>query len=368
MTTGKGRARPQGRMPVEKQHRANPPPNEAEAPISRTRREVIVGGLVAGLAGLTGLAWRWGEPALRPGLSTGQAQARGEQRRINLTRILDHIAVLTQPAWTGRRAGSIGEAKAGEYIARLWQQWGLQPQGEAGTYFQTFPLPDLSLVMAGERWRLVGGGSGGVADNLIGFLPGRDARLRQEIVAVAAHYDHLGQTGEDYFPGANDNASGVAVILELARLMALVRPRRSMVFFAFSGEEAGLLGSRYFVAHPTVPLDRICGLVNFDAVGNGNPGDFVFWSGEALPWQEAIAEAARCTGIRVERQNEVNHSSDHQPFLAAGVPAVTVTSASWLIENHTPQDKPAGVNTAKLQKITEWGWHVLQILTAGSEK
>lgn len=336
-------------------------PSDTERKSNLSRRNLIFGSLAAGLSGM---AWwlfsRWPSRNDRS-VSTSLAGGSGtSERHIDVRQMMNYVALLSQVDWEGRMTGSRGEAKAGEYIARMWSKWGLQPKGEAGTFFQTFPVPAFSLATVNGRMRVVPGGTGGgSADNLIGFLPGRDLALRHEVVVVSAHYDHLGKSGDDIYPGANDNASGVAVLLELARLTVQARPRRSVAFIAFSGEEAGLLGSKYFVQNPLVPLNNIVALVNLDTVGNGEAADFIYWSADQLPWQATIEEAARHVGIRVAHQSPGSHSSDHQPFVGQGVPAITVLSSSWLDDNHTPRDVAANIKPDKLQKIAEWSWRMV---------
>src|SRR5439155_1797881 len=108
--------------------------------------------------------------------------------------------------------------------------------------------------------------------NVVGILPGTDPKLKNEAIVIGAHYDHLGRGGEgslapregEIHHGADDNASGVAGLLELARLFSSQepRPRRTIVFIAFSGEEEGLLGSNYYVNHPIVPLASTVAMIN----------------------------------------------------------------------------------------------------------
>jgi len=113
--------------------------------------------------------------------------------------------------------------------------------------------------------------------NVVGILPGSDPKLKDEAIVIGAHYDHLGRGGEgslapregEIHHGADDNASGSAGLLELARMLTKqpAKPRRTIVFIAFSGEEEGLLGSEYFVQHSPVPLKKIVGMINLDMVG-----------------------------------------------------------------------------------------------------
>src|SRR4029434_9205987 len=113
--------------------------------------------------------------------------------------------------------------------------------------------------------------------NIVGILPGSDPKLKDEAIVLGAHYDHLGRGGEgslapregDIHHGADDNASGTAALIELARRLTTQRPkpRRTIVFIAFSGEEEGLIGSSYYVNHPIVPLAKTIAMINMDMIG-----------------------------------------------------------------------------------------------------
>src|SRR5439155_15350473 len=112
--------------------------------------------------------------------------------------------------------------------------------------------------------------------NIVALLPGRDPALGGQIIVIGAHIDHLGRStvgaldpeaGNAIRNGADDNASGTAAVMEIARILSVNPPKRSIVFANFSGEELGLLGSQWFVSHPVVPLDHVVAMINFDMVG-----------------------------------------------------------------------------------------------------
>ncbi|MCC3159942.1 M20/M25/M40 family metallo-hydrolase [Hymenobacter sp. 15J16-1T3B] len=159
--------------------------------------------------------------------------------------------------------------------------------------------------------------------NVVGVV--RGAVQPDSFVVVTAHYDHLGRMGRRaYFPGANDNASGTALLLELAAHYAQPanRPRYSVAFLAFGAEEAGLVGSRYFVAHPLLPLDRIRFLINLDLEGTGQAGATVV-NGKVHEREYQLLERLNAAGGHLPalapRGRAAN--SDHYPFSEAGVPA-----------------------------------------------
>jgi hypothetical protein len=138
--------------------------------------------------------------------------------------------------------------------------------------------------------------------NVVGILDGSDPTLKNETIVIGAHYDHLGRGGEgslapkegEIHHGADDNASGVAGVLELARLFTshTLRPRRTIVFMAFSGEEEGLLGSNYYVNHPIVPLANTVAMINMDMIGRTKDNKLIVGGvGTATDWRQSLTAA-----------------------------------------------------------------------------
>ena len=169
-------------------------------------------------------------------------------------------------------------------------------------------------------------------------------------LVVSAHYDHLGMMGKDvYFPGANDNASGVALLLELAAHYARPenRPACSIVFLLFGAEEAGLLGSQYFVQHPLIPLRRIKFLVNLDLLGTGEQGATVV-NGRvheaAYRRLVALNDARHYLPALAPRGRAAN--SDHYPFSEVGVPAFFLYTRGGSPAYHDVNDRPAALSLA----------------------
>jgi VanZ family protein len=169
-------------------------------------------------------------------------------------------------------------------------------------------------------------------------------------LVVSAHYDHLGMMGKGtYFPGANDNASGVALLLELATHYARPenQPSCSVVFLLFGAEEAGLVGSRYFVAHPLVPLPRIKFLINLDLLGTGEEGATVVNGKVFEPAYQrltALNDAHHYLPRLTARGRAAN--SDHFPFSEAGVPAFFIYTRGGSTAYHDVNDQPAALSLA----------------------
>lgn len=176
--------------------------------------------------------------------------------------------------------------------------------------------------------------------NVTGWIRGSDRP--DSVIVIAAHYDHLGRLGrETYFPGANDNASGVAMLLAVAEAFAGKPPRYSILFIAFSGEEAGLLGSSWYLQHSTVPLYQIRFMINLDLVGTGEEGIAVvngsihrreFSQLTAINLKESLVETIKSRGEAC--------NSDHCPFHKAGVPSFFIYTLGGPKAYHDLDDRP----------------------------
>lgn len=178
----------------------------------------------------------------------------------------------------------------------------------------------------------------------------RGSARPDSFLVVSAHYDHLGMMGQEvYFPGANDNASGVALLLELATHYARPenRPACSVAFLLFGAEEAGLVGSQYFVAHPLLPPPRIKFLVNLDLLGTGEQGATVV-NGRVFeaPYQRLLAINAAHQYLPALGARGKAANSDHYPFSEAGVPAFFIYTRGGSRAYHDVNDRPAALSLA----------------------
>jgi len=173
-------------------------------------------------------------------------------------------------------------------------------------------------------------------------------------VIVGAHRDHFGHPGGILFPGADDNASGTAVILEVARALAKVEPRpsRTILFISFSGEERDLLGSRLYVSRPIVPLDTTKAMINIDHAGVGNGRLTVGVTGLE---KEILLEAGKTTGVhdKVDLYGFFP-GGDHVPFKEAGVPTVTVVSGGVHPHFHQPTDTVETIDPEILHNVARY--------------
>lgn len=178
-----------------------------------------------------------------------------------------------------------------------------------------------------------------VGENMVGLLPGTDPVLKNEYVVYVSHLDHLGVgrpiMGDSIYNGAHDNASGVAINLEAARLFASLphKPRRSILFVAVTGEEMGLLGSDYFASNPTVPKDKIAANLCLDMPFFFHPLlDIVPYGSEHSSMKGAVEAAARFVGVAIAKdpipEQAVFMRSDHFSFVRQGIPAIYIKSGS----------------------------------------
>ena len=197
--------------------------------------------------------------------------------------------------------------------------------------------------------------------NVIGILPGREPRLAHEAVVIGAHYDHVGiggrfstvpeRTGEIH-NGADDNASGTAAIIEIARTAVQTRERfaRSLIFIAFAGEERGLLGSAHYVRNPSVPIDRTIAMLNLDMVGRARGSVDV--SGITASWLEEDFQAAVAATrqLRIRRGGPGAGRSDDSSFIDRRVPAINFFTG-FHDDYHRPTDDWEKVDAAGAAQV-----------------
>jgi hypothetical protein len=199
------------------------------------------------------------------------------------------------------------------------------------------------------------------ARNVVGFLEGNDPILKNEYIIVGGHHDHLGWGGEGSLapdviaihPGADDNASGTAGVLELARLFATEknRLRRSILFATFSGEEEGLQGSSFFVKHPTRPLSNAIAMINLDMIGRLKDSAVVIYGmGTSTLWNDIVPKFNEPQIFNIKSNNDGYGPSDHSTFYGKDIP-VLFFFTSLHEDYHRPSDKPDKINYEGEQQI-----------------
>jgi hypothetical protein len=266
----------------------------------------------------------------------------------SVARMQQDIAFLADEALAGRGLGTTELEQAADYIAQQFQAAGLQPGGDNGSYYQAWQQPVEALD------------SRVAMKNVIAVLPGSDPRHAGQSLVIGAHYDHLGR-GEyngrhedrgSIHSGADDNASGIAVMLELARRFRGRPLPRTLVFIAFTGEETGKLGSRHYVRHSDAyPADSIIAMLNLDTVGRlGDRPLILFGTGTADEWVHIFRGAGYVTGVPVKTVADDFGSGDQTAFIEAGIPAVQFFSGNHA-DFHRPGDTPEKLDYEGLGKV-----------------
>jgi hypothetical protein len=194
----------------------------------------------------------------------------------------------------------------------------------------------------------------GLLMNVLAFLPGNDPQKTQEILVIGAHRDHFGRQAGLLFPGADDNASGTAVILEVARVMATAgaKVQRTVLFVSFSGEEQGLIGSRHYLQRPIAPISSTKAMINIDHAGIGNGRLTIGVTG----FEKSVALEAGQTAGLTDKLDVYGFfpGGDHVPFKEAGIPTVTVVSGGVHPHFHQPTDTADTINPQTLQTVARY--------------
>jgi hypothetical protein len=281
-------------------------------------------------------------------------------------RMLETIRTLASEELEGRGFGTEGLERAAAFIAEKFRESGLRPGGDHdGSYFRAWE----ENGMGPERMTTL--------KNIVGIIPGRKPEYAGQCIVVGAHYDHLGRGWPDVragnegkiHPGADDNASGVAVLLELAGVLAgRLQPDRDVVFVAFAGEEAGRLGSlRYVAGRRPVASEGIMAMINLDTVGRlENRKLLVLGTGSAKEWPHIFRGAGFVTGVETEMVSERLDASDNISFEDAGIPAVQLFSGPHG-DYHRPTDTPEKIDPAGLVKVGMVAKEVVEYLAFREE-
>jgi aminopeptidase N len=281
-------------------------------------------------------------------------------------RMMKDLNYLASEELEGRGFGSPGLVHAAIYIAEEFRKAGLNPGGDR--YKEFF-----------QEFKASGGTSGAssILKNVLAVLPGSRKEWQGESVILSAHYDHLGlgwpsphagDQGKVHF-GADDNASGVAILLELARLWGRGwRPERTVILAAFSGEEAGRLGSIHYVNNPGhYPLSKCMAMVNLDTVGRFTPkGLMVLGTGTATEWPHIFRGASWVTGIKAIAVPKDPGASDQVSFIEAGVPAIQLFTGPNT-DYHRPTDRPEKINKEGLVKVASIVKEAMEYLASRKE-
>lgn len=275
--------------------------------------------------------------------------------------IKEDVAFLASDALEGRQTGSDGEQKAATYIAERFQNIGLQEKGTE-KYFQTFSFRPKTDPHQEVNYTVKDGDSTITGTNVIGYIDNK----AENTIIIGAHYDHLGYGAEGSLHrgekaihnGADDNASGVAVLLNLAERLKAKNTNNNYLFMAFSGEEMGLLGSNYFVKNPTIDTKKVDYMINMDMVGRLKADSTlaVYGVGTSPIFKQTVT--ANNSKFKIVAKESGVGPSDHTSFYHADIPVLHFFTGQHE-DYHKPTDDTEKLNYEGMQTISNYIFEII---------
>ncbi|MEB2774700.1 M28 family peptidase [Algoriphagus sp. D3-2-R+10] len=267
----------------------------------------------------------------------------------------DDVNYLAADDLRGRAIGTAGEQKAAEYLAEEFKEIGLEPKGTE-VYFQPFTVskptnPHEEAVIGTD-------GDGVTGRNVIGYIDNKS----ENTIVIGAHFDHLGMGGSGSLHrgdsaihnGADDNASGTAALVALARILKHEQHSSNFLFIAFSGEENGLWGSNYFVKNPTTELSKVNYMINMDMVGRMNAEKTLAINGVGTsPSFVAALELANADSLKIVTSESGVGPSDHTSFYLQDLPVLHFFTGQHE-DYHKPSDDSELINYDGLLLVVKY--------------
>ncbi len=268
-----------------------------------------------------------------------------------------YVNIIADDSMLGRDTPSRGLELTANFIATNFQRLGLRPAGDSGGFVQRYPLTRSGPAIGSPD---PAGYDPGSAPNVVGILPGTDSLLRNEYVVLSAHMDHVGVhpgATDSIWNGADDNASGTAGILALAEAFAASPTRRSIIFLTVSGEEKGLLGSRWFASHAPVPVESIVADLNLDMIGRNWTDTIAVIGqehsdlGQTLQRVVALHPELGLTAVGdLWPAENFFVRSDHYNFVRQGIPALFFFNGTHE-DYHQASDSPDRIDAEKESRV-----------------
>jgi len=304
--------------------------------------------------------------------------------------VLLQLSQLSHDSLRGRLTGTPGAKSAAEMISQEMARLGLEPAGDSG-YFQRVALYAITDTAGRLRRRVapswaaldtIQGATRIWAVNVMGRLRGADATLGDEHILVDGHYDHVGATGDpgsscravgadSICNGADDDASGIVATLKIAQIITRnERPRRSILFAAMTGEELGLLGARWYVDHPALPLASMAANLEIEMIGRpdslaGGPGKAWLTGYE----RSTMGDMLKASGIPLvpdpRPDQQFFRRSDNYALALRGVVAHTLSSFNLHSDYHTPSDEASRADPLHMAQVIEAAARAVRLLADG---
>lgn len=333
-------------------------------------------------------------PATSPAPSAGPAGMAGPaaaavQARTREEDVRAEEYALADDSMSGRYTGTDGMWRAARYLAGVFRSIGVQPAGDGGDYFQRLPIAwgkegsdrvprllndwaDTVTLAAADR---------GVGVNVVGVIPGSDPALAGQVVLIDAHFDHLGTVHHGYqcnamgadtvCNGADDDASGDVAVLEIAReLKRGPAPKRTVVLLLTTGEEVGLLGTRWYLRHPARPLASMVANMEIEMIGRPDPRA----GGAGKAWltgfeRSTMGEMFAASGLPIVADPRPDQHfferSDNIAFAQRGIPAHTLSTFNLHGDYHTAADEAGRIDFAHMTQVIRAGAQAARLLADG---
>lgn len=271
-----------------------------------------------------------------------------------------HLYVVASDEMEGRDTGSEGQKKAGRYLIEQYEKMGVSHPKSMTSYYQIVPKE----ALMGRRGNLP------ESENILAFIEGSEKP--DEVIVVSAHYDHVGMKDGEIYNGADDDGSGTVALLEIAEAFQMAKksgngPKRSILFLHVTGEEHGLLGSKYYADHPIFPMANTVADLNIDMIGRCDPAncgkDYVYVIGSEMLSTDLkkISVAANEATTKLELNYKYDdpkdterlyYRSDHYNFAKNGVPVIFYFDGIHA-DYHKPTDEADKIDYNALQKRTQ---------------
>lgn len=297
------------------------------------------------------------------------------------------LATLSADSMEGRRTGTSGAHRAARFLAAELERYGVEPAGDDG-YFQRVPMvwievgarngPQQRLAIPSDDLDFDTFPAERIVDtevNVVGIIRGSDPTIAHEAVVVGAHFDHVGIgqpiDGDSIYNGADDNGSGTVAVLEIARHLAGgSAPRRTVVVLFTTSEERGMLGTRWYVDNPVVPLDQTVADLQIEMIGRPDPKVGGVGRGWLTGYERTtMGDQLRASGSPIvadpRPEERFFFRSDNIAFARRGVPAHTLSSFSLHSDYHRPSDEVERVDFRHMAALVDAAIEAVRLLADG---